>query len=283
MTFDLQAQIDAGRGEIVIPEGVHDVGSVHAYRNCIIRGHSRLDCVLRGSIRIAAGLDAKLRDFRLRPLDTEEFGVRCDNWFFGMADGLLIESFHIGVDILAGTGWAIQHSYFSGCQYDIRIRNTNNADTGDHLLLGNVHDGQGVTCVHFLSSGGLRAVANKWLGHDYGLLAEVEGVTSDLMLVGNSTENQHRMGWALRENGGSFSNVTMVGNQFALDAPAISVAGMERVAVVGNSINTPRFLGIDVHGCADSVVANNAVTEAIQQPAPAPVPAPFWKAFFPWL
>jgi hypothetical protein len=278
----IQEQIDDGKGEIIIPEGTH-VEDLRVHRNCIIRGHSRLDCRIMGRISVEPGLDCKFMDFRLVNPGGLDPGFWFNNWFFGMAHGLLVENFQVGVNILAGQGWVIEHCYFAGCKFDIRIQNLFNPDTGDHLLFGNVHDGDGVACVHHLSSGGLRAVANKFLGHQYGVLGEYEGVTSDLLMIGNSVENQTTMGVALRENGGSFCNVTMAGNQFALNAPAIWIDNMDRVSVTGNSINCPGHKGVDLVSCPDSVEAGNAVTAGAPAPVEPPAAVNPWAWLFPWL
>lgn len=280
--MSIQSQIDDGRGEIIIPEGTA-VEDLYVHRNCILRGHSRLDCRIMGRISVAPGLDAKFLDFRVQNPGGKEPGFLFSNWFFGKMDGLLVENFEVGVDIRAGQGWVIQHTYFAGCNYDIRIRNELNPDTGDHLLFGNVHDGVGVACIHHLSSGGLRALANKLLGHRYGYLGEVEGVTSDLLFIGNSVENQTDLGFALRRNGGEFSNVVHVGNQYALNAQAVWMDDIPRTAVTGNAINCPGHEAVMLVDCPDSATTGNAVTAHVN-PAPAPQPAPNpWAWLFPWL
>jgi hypothetical protein len=241
--FDLQREIDTTTtGVIQLPYG-EEVGRDNVTyvinRPCRIQGATMLTSRLRGRLRVTTREPVILADFR--HIGAGSTGVVFDYAFRCKMDAVLSEGFDTSVHVLAGNSWSVQNCYFLGRKWGVEVRNQENADEGDWLLLNTTFSEpgkDGSAALHYVSSGGGRCIGNKILGYAYGFLAEIEGVTSDWLCSSNSIENYRNVGIAGRVQSGSFENVTLTGNQFAAgDAYAITMDGIHRGTATGNVAN----------------------------------------------
>ena len=119
------------------------------------------------------------------------------------------------------------------------IRNLANEDAGDNFVTGNMFEQdaadpnvgtQFAYGVIQYSSGGLKLIGNKFLGHAYGFVLSLDmrtiTATSDLIIQGNSFENMTQTAITVSQKSGSvagqtFDNVQITGNQIAFAASGI--------------------------------------------------------------
>lgn len=107
--------------------------------------------------------------------------------------------------------------------YGLWIDNLHNPDNGDSFvascyLTGSVNpSATRQVGIMQTGAGGLKIVNTKFLGHDFGYLLEIAGVTSDLLISNSSFEQVSNAGIGIgRQAGGTFANVVITGNQFAV-------------------------------------------------------------------
>lgn len=164
---------------------------------------------------------------------------------------LLIAGQFIGIDFVRAHIWSVSDNcnISDSVLIGIRIQNTWNGDAGDSVIMGCViaTSGSTVAAINYLSSGGLKLIGNKILGHQYGVLFQLaDGVsTSIFKIVGNSIESQSQACISLDHVGatGLMSLVSIVGNEFAGAPISIKVGGTRAwlfgLSIVGNTILLP--------------------------------------------
>lgn len=114
-----------------------------------------------------------------------------------------------------------------GDSHAIRVRNLENADEGDSTIDFNIFykDAAETTgaAILYESSGGLKVVSNKMLSGAYGLHLDYEALdaldgTGNLIISGNSMENQHSAGVMLEQQGGTavFDRIQIHDNQISV-------------------------------------------------------------------
>lgn len=160
--------------------------------------------------------------------------------------------------IATGTAsdWSIENCLFSNyISYGLYVSDTYNPDAGDSYVgAGSTFSTTTNTAIGIFqqSSGGLKIEGNKIVGGAYGYqlqLATVAPSTIDLILVGNSIENQATANVLLSRPAGAltFGNVVIVGNQLSNSPIGIqtdSNAGwLSRINITGNQITLPSVNG----------------------------------------
>src|SRR5215467_3607723 len=179
--------------------------------------------------------------------------------------------------------WTIVGCWFEDNTNCISIANTGNIDFGDSSVMGcvfsqwgpNMPGGVAIgSCVHHHSAGGMRFIGNKVLQHQWGYLLDLNlagGATADLMIVGNSFENQTSASIACQQGAGNtdiFKNLSIIGNQFFGTPRAIYIiAGtganwLQHFAISGNITEATSGTGpiIEVATGSHGVIAGNVLT-----------------------
>jgi len=152
-----------------------------------------------------------------------------------------------GISIVSADFYTITRCMLYACASSIHIQNTVAPDAGDCLIEGCTIDNSLTTgtAIYYQPGGGLRISGCKILNHLYGIYLNVPtGIdTSNLLITGNSIENQQSIGILLDRTGtGTFNNVVISGNEFAVGfgpasrAISIPTAGtwLSVVAITGN-------------------------------------------------
>ena len=162
--------------------------------------------------------------------------------------------------------WTIDNCIFSGfVQYGVGVQNLYNADAGDSCITNSTFSNASAAraCVWQASSGGLKLVGNKFNTAQYGYLLELAGVTSDLIVVGNSFENSSLACMAFSYTSGSFNNIEITGNQFALSAAGIlmnNTAAFFSIATIsGNTFSAMSQYGILVDNASNVNISGNTI------------------------
>lgn len=257
--FDLQREIDSTTSSIIqIPSDEISIGQVNVHRPVKIIAPGVSSGKLRGSLHVTTRGQVTVEGVRLQGDGSNPHGIQCDYAFRTIIRDCLLEGFRVPIYITAGNAWLLENSYIVGQDFGLVARNNENADEGDPRVIGNTFDSQtGVAAIHYISGGGMRILDNKILSHQYGILGEFEGVTSDLLITGNSIENQYAVAIALRVQSGSFENVVINSNQFAGNMYGITVNGVRRGVVQGNVYNLTKSF-FQNHNTPNWVVANNS-------------------------
>ena len=240
-SLDLQGMVNAcATGLVTIPAGQWAIGSVVCNNPIRIEGSTPDLCQLWGTITFNAS-GSSLRSVQMNGSGPGSgTGVT-----FANATGLclldvLIQNFDVDVHILAGGGWRILATdLYTPTQYGLVAENVSNPDQGDNLVGDNCvfYTSNGIAGIHYLSGGGLKVIGNKFLLGQWAILGEINGVTSDLIIMGNSMEAQVVNFVAVHPSGsGSFRNVNFIGNQ--LTSPANTQAAhfdnVSAVVSIGN-------------------------------------------------
>lgn len=182
----------------------------------------------------------------------------------------------VGVDTINAALYTIDSNYFT--QYvsvGLLVQNQFNVDGGDSVVTNNIFSAIGTTAVGIkqFSSGGLKILGNKLIGGGYGYqLSLASGAsTSDLIITGNSIENQAVAGVQLSNPGGSgilFANVVISGNQFAGQGAPIAAndthtGWLTALAITGNVIQlgaTNNPVGIQITAASVFNVGGNTIS-----------------------
>jgi Pectate lyase superfamily protein len=154
-----------------------------------------------------------------------------------------------GVNAQNAANWVIDSCSFvadtaTGAWTGVLVQNTAAVDTGDSCIMGCSFWSNAANSVGVMqySSGGLKISDTKFNGWVYGYLLNLAAGanTSDLLISNCSFENQTAASIALTRQAGSgtFSNVSIVGDQFALTPYAVqqldaTPGWLSKVAVVG--------------------------------------------------
>lgn len=154
------------------------------------------------------------------------------------------------IDTIQAYAWVIDSCRFTGAvNFGVRVRNTLNPDFGDSTITNCVFYVMGANCtlIEQASSGGLRLIGNKFLSGLYGyrMALDIGVVTTDLLIVGNSFENQTGANLRFNTGGGgaAFSHVLISGNQFGYTPTAIDMtdasAFLDHINISNNLILLP--------------------------------------------
>lgn len=161
-----------------------------------------------------------------------------------------------GIHFTRASQWSVHACIFENfTQSGIWIENQNNFDSGDSVISNcylqhNGPQGQltGSGVLQY-SSGGLKITGTKFNGGSYGYQLAATGTTSDLAISGCSFESGDIAGINLIQGatGVTFSNITIVGNQFATSGIRIPgpVSWLQNIDIVGNVIGAATGIAID--------------------------------------
>jgi hypothetical protein len=158
----------------------------------------------------------------------------------------------------AAAYWSILNSKFINYSGNgIVVQNTNNPDSGDSIIEGCqfiTSVGTTPVAIAYQSSGGLKVIGNKINGGSYGIFLGLNASanTGDLLILGNSIENQAITGIELARSSGTanFGNVAIVGNQLAICGNGISADAtgfLSNVTIVGNTIGLASGTGTAIN------------------------------------
>jgi hypothetical protein len=157
-----------------------------------------------------------------------------------------IESQWDGLDFQDASAWTVSDCLILEWRnFGIRVRNTLSPDSGDSTIYGNLLSSAvaGAVGIQQESSGGLRIVSNKIIGHAIGYRLNVAtGVSTSVLLISaNSIENQvDRCIQLTRTGTGAFSQISITGNQLGTASTLIEVlggaGGISRLAITGNTL-----------------------------------------------
>jgi hypothetical protein len=167
--------------------------------------------------------------------------------------------------------WVADGNYHHGYKNSaLVVQNTNDVDDGDSVITNSTFSGGETTSVSIVqySSGGLRIVNNKLLGgaSAYKLNLAHGAVTSDLIFVGNSVENQtsSALQFGTAGGGGTFANIVINSNQFMNQPIVIAMNSntrfMSRMTINDNSMSVVSQYGIILTNVEDFVVSDNQIT-----------------------
>lgn len=239
--FDLQREIDTTTSGIIwIPPGEHTVGKVVIHRPVMLMGAGFSNTRLLGWFYVPTRASVGFERFRLSSGAFNSIGFQFEYAYRATIRDCLIDKVKTPIFIRAGNTTTIENNYIVGDDWGMVVKNEENADEGDWRIVGNTFDSKtGVAAIHYVSGGGARILDNKILSHKYGIHMAFEGVSSDLLINGNSIENQTEVAIALRVQSGSFENVIINNNQFAGNMAGITMNNIRRASIVGNVANVP--------------------------------------------
>jgi polygalacturonase len=166
--------------------------------------------------------------------------------------------------------WIADGNYHYGYKNSAFIvQNTNDVDDGDSTISNSTFSGgdsNSVTIIQY-SSGGLRVVNNKLLGGAgaYKLNLAAGAITSDLIFVGNSVENQTAFALQFSSaGGGTFANIVINSNQFMNQPIVVAMNSntrfMSRIVINDNSMSVVAQYGIILTNVEDFVVSDNQIS-----------------------
>lgn len=189
----------------------------------------------------AANVKAGGAGIRFNPSSGELLFATCEN----------IKTFNVphGLDFTAASLWTVTNSKFIGYIHaGIRVQNTSNPDRGDSQItscLFSTNQASGDRMgVRIHSSGGLKITGNKFVTGQSGIVLGYNGavVTGDLLITGNSIENQANHAIYLGRDSGTslFGAITITGNQIAIVGHGIGTdasGAIGQITVCGNIIS----------------------------------------------
>jgi hypothetical protein len=167
--------------------------------------------------------------------------------------------------------WTIDTNYHYGYQNTaVIVQNTFNVDYGDSSIQNSIFSGGGPLSTSILqySSGGLRVTNSKLLGglNAYRLYLSAGAVTSDLIFVGNSVENQIGTALQFGTAGGNatFANIVITDNQFMNQPIVIGMDSptrfMSRMTINDNSMSVVARYGIIGTNIEDFIISDNQIS-----------------------
>jgi len=143
-------------------------------------------------------------------------GTNSTNWNKqSIFRNLRIVSFWKGIYSKAGSAWVVDNCYIALNYYGVYLENIAYGDAGDNTIVNSVISGNMSWgyLVYQTSSGGLRIENSKLLYGSYGIYLSINSATSNLIVVGNSIENQITQAIHL-DSSVLFFNVLITDNQF---------------------------------------------------------------------
>ena len=181
---------------------------------------------------------------------TSGAGIRMQKSHNACIQNVHVWGFYDNISVEAGNYWSILNSHvMSPWRYGIRIRNADNADSGDMLLSGIWFDLTGITrnpdaAVRWETGGGMR-VSNCKIngGPTYKFVTGIDcaftgnGDAADIFVIGNSIENLSGSAVKLVRSSGSntVTNVQVINNETMTAAAGVEVGvGFKSVVVDGN-------------------------------------------------
>jgi len=238
-TLNIQAAIDdaeAVNGRVFVPSGTYTITSALTITASIeIFGASRSATIIQTAsttiniFDINAAGPIIIKNLTIQntggggtPTDGAGIYVAAPstNNGFSRFDNLQINGMYRGIYFVEAALWTVSDCYIvNNILEGINVSNVYSADTGDSTITRCVFDNSdtsGTYAIHQLSSGGLRIINNKILGHQWGYFLDIlSGVTTSILLIeGNSIENYATSGIHLTESsGGTFLRIIIDGNQ----------------------------------------------------------------------
>jgi hypothetical protein len=184
-----------------------------------------------------------------------------------------IDSFPTDLQFGAASNWCIQNSKFLNyLTAGVLVANTNNPDSGDSVIMGSFIGTAAASGarlgIEYVSSGGLKVIGNKINGGSYGIFLGLNAPssTSDLLINGNSIENQATAAVELSRSSGSanFSNIEIVGNQMSINPNGVitdASGAFGFLTIDGNIIGLSSSTGtaIGLSNVANFIVGNNVL------------------------
>lgn len=273
-TAEIQAAIDAyqGTGEAIhFPNGTYLISSTLNITGTIsLCGDSRYGSSITWTsttlVAISVACDEQVNFDRLTFAAPASATAGASISLSGAATHNLFSSFedcaftqgYIQIYASEAADWNIDNCYFSEyVNCGVYVEDTYNPDAGDSFIGGSTFASSVAASSGILqkSSGGLKVDANKIVGGGYGYRLQLPASgasTIDLILTGNSIENQISAGIYLQRPSGSltFGNVVIAGNQISNTHFGIQIdsnAGwLSRIAISGNQITLPASDGVCV-------------------------------------
>jgi hypothetical protein len=188
---------------------------------------------------------------------------------------LSLENGYIALSMGNAILWTIDRcSIDSPALVGVFVQSVSNPDLGDSSITNCIFQlkSTGLVCIGQTSSGGLRIQNNKLLGgqHGYALLLNAGAQTSNLIIVGNSFEQQVVDSiTAINASGPNFYNIVITGNQFALTPSNINFNDptpgfLNILSISGNVIRGNGTSGVAITlNCANQFSVNgNAIAGA---------------------
>jgi len=281
-------------GNCAINSGLSITGSLDfgSFSGGIYTGQSRLTVtsasVLGITVTTANGNPVNFHDFGMQYSPAANAGVAAIT-ITGTASnensGSVLERLYlnggiaIGVDFVKASSWRLVNSTIVSslaASTAIRIANTNNGDSGDNTVYGNLiqqtgGSGVGIT---WNSSGGTRIENNKILGVTMAngiALSLANGVvTSDIFIDGNSIEGLATSGISVNivRSGttGGLNHIVIGHNELGGGQVCVSVptdangTWINNINITGNTcqnVNTSSAIGFNINSAVGIVVTNN--------------------------
>lgn len=171
------------------------------------------------------------------------------------------------ISFVRATGFNVEGCTFNENTNDISIENLTANDSGDSTIKGCLFEqdasvgyfsGANVgSAIQQFSAGGLKVIGNKFNGHLYGYVLNLNtptfSGTSDLIFTGNSLENMPTCGVLIQQSGTStetYQNVQILGNQISYTRVGVQIiAGganwIKQIIITDNiiEISKPMALG----------------------------------------
>jgi hypothetical protein len=239
----LQAAIDAlpaTGGRIVLPQyGIHIDDAINVTKPLVVQGPGLTEVSTPGTFGLYQDTASKtiwnvtgkggvvLRDLS-HFLTTNALGVVVDGPTGSLkgTELMLLDNCQfyggaIAFDVRNGIFYGARRSQFwNQTEFGIKVNNTLDPDQGDGFVEGCIFsEPAGANGFYWLRGGGVRFINNKVLGDDYGMQFDVlaNPATSDIIIMGNSFENETLGGILFTRSSGAMSleHVQIVGNQFS--------------------------------------------------------------------
>jgi hypothetical protein len=193
-------------------------------------------------------------------------GAPDGNAFSRLRD-LLLQGGYTAVETDSSYAWAIDRCYVTGFwQYGIHVANTLVPDAGDSSIENTIFaaaSGTTASCIGHASSGGLRISNNKFNTGQYGYKMQLVASSSDLIIEGNSFENQSAAAMGFFHTAGSYNNLVIDGNQIAVVPSGILMNDpatfFQSASIVGNTLTAITQYGIIVDNASDIDISGNTI------------------------
>ena len=219
-----------GEGPQMQPAGTPYAGFVftHPTHNFLVVRHSKAnlfaDFGIRAGVTRTAGCDILVQgDGENQPIGTVFRSLVCNGGFTALS---IPNMRHLSV-----TNCGFYNIGHNGGGNAIYYPSNVNPDSGDNYIVGNtfqssevagVH-GHGYSAIYLESTFALCITANKFFGFEYGIECNVKNTSGNLLVNGNSFEQQTSCHIDIRQGaaGAGIGNIVIVGNEFSqLDSVA---------------------------------------------------------------
>ncbi len=190
-------------------------------------------------------------------------------------ENVTVNGMYYGITLDHTVGTVISNCYVTNSIAAGVVKvNITDEDRGDDTVTGSIIDTEvsnsSASAILQYAGGGLRIINNKILRHATGYRMVLSGSrdTSDLLIIGNSFENQTASSILLERGveARRFGNVVITGNQFALSSNVLSIpeaaAGVNNdwvigLAISGNVIQVNGPIALKLYGGQDVSITGN--------------------------